>query len=54
MEKYGTPQEDILWERTAVNSIYYSGDNEEQFNKAMSQKKTAPEAEDSGSRNSAR
>ena len=49
MEKYGTPQEDILWERTAVNSIYYSGDNEEQFNKAMSQKRTTAEVEDSGS-----
>ncbi len=41
MDKYGTPQDDIVWERTAVNSIYYSSDNEEQFNKAMNKKKTA-------------
>lgn len=49
MDKYGTSLDDIVRERADVNSLYYSGDNEEQFNKAMSQKKTAAGAGDSGS-----
>ena len=45
MEKYGTPIDDIVRERTAVNSLYYSSDKEKEFHETMSKGKTvtAPE-----------
>lgn len=40
MEKYGTPLDDIVRERTAVNSLYYSAGQEQEFHQTMSQDKT--------------
>jgi DNA helicase HerA-like ATPase len=53
MEKYGTPIEDILKERTTINSLYYSSDKEKEFHEAMGKGKNSDLPEESLTQNPA-